>query len=68
MCMNRKPDPKYDVLSRYAVAILTGEPLHELANKEGMTVEQMNEFLKEIDVVNPPLYKQLQDKLRVSGN
>lgn len=68
MCMNRKPDPKYDALSRYAVAILTGQPLHELATKEGMTIDQMKEFLKEIDVVNPPLYKQLQDKLRVSGN
>lgn len=63
MCMNRKPDPKYDVLSHYSVAILTGMPLDELAKKEGMTVEQMREFLKEIDVVNPHLYRQLQDKM-----
>lgn len=68
MCMNRKPDPKFDVLSRYAVAILTGQTLAKLAKQEGMTVDQMNDFIKEIGTVNPYLYKQIQDKLGVSDH
>lgn len=67
MCMNRKSDPKYDVLSRYAVAILTGHTLAELAAENGMTVDKMQEKLLEINEVNPPLYKQIQDKLGVSA-
>lgn len=63
MCMNRKPDPKYDVLSKYAVAILTGQPVDELATQNGMTRDEMIEKIKEIDEVNPPLYHQLMDKI-----
>ena len=63
MCMNRKPAPKYDVLSKYAVAILTGQPVDELATQNGMTRVEMIEKIKEIDEVNPPLYHQLMDKI-----
>ncbi len=66
MCMNRKPDPRHDVLSRYAVAILTGQPLADLAKQEGKTIGEMEKALKEIDMINPPLYRQIQDKLGVS--
>ncbi len=68
MCMNRKPDPKYDVLAEYAVAILTGQPLAELAAEKGMTTEEMQKKLLEINEVNPPLYQQIQEKLGVSDH
>lgn len=67
MCMNRKPDPKYDKLSQYAVAILTGLPLAVLAKQEGKTADEMMGILKEIDEVNPYLYKQLTNKMGISN-
>lgn len=63
MCMNRNHETKYDVLAGYAVAILTGKPLAELATEKRMTVDQMQEKLIEIIEVNPPVYKQVQEKL-----
>jgi len=65
MCMNRSKEEtkKYDVLASYAVAILKGQLLEEVAEQAGMTVEEMKAKLGEIDEVNPPLYKQIQEKL-----
>ena len=65
MCMNRSMEEtkKYDVLGRYAVAILKGQLLEEVAKQEGMTVDEMRAKLGEIDEVNPPLCKQIQEKL-----
>ncbi len=68
MCMNRKPDPKYDVLAQYAVAILSGQSLEKLAAEKGMTTDEMQKKLFEINEVNPPLYKQIQEKLGVSDH
>lgn len=59
MCMNRKPDPKYDRLGQMAVALLTGTKLEEVARREEMTPDELREFMKEVNVVNPPLYQKL---------
>lgn len=64
MCMNRKPDPKYDRLGQMAVALLTGTKLEEVARREGMTPDELREFMKEIHVVNPPLYQDLKPYLK----
>jgi hypothetical protein len=54
---------KIEVLTRYAIKILSGESLEQIAEEEEISVEKLKERIKNIRFYNPALYKQVKEKM-----
>lgn len=67
MCMNREFTKdqlrEMDVMKEYAIMILKGITLADIALDEGVTEEYVREMIEKIKDINPYLYNQVQEKL-----
>lgn len=50
-------------ISNYAKRLLAGSSLEEIANEDGITLEEARRVISEIESINPCLYIQLKSKL-----
>lgn len=69
MCNNRnyskEESKRIDKMSKYAVAILQGKSLELVAEEDGVTVEVVKEHLEDIKNINPYLYHQVKEILKI---
>lgn len=67
MCNNRQYSEaerrKIDRMGIFAVGVLKGESLEDIASKNGTTVDDVKETLESILKINPPLHEQIKEKL-----
>lgn len=52
-----------EVMGKYAVEILKGKSVQELASEKGLSTDKILEILRDIKTVNPYLYNQLKEVL-----
>ena len=69
MCNNRnyskEESKRIDKMSKYAVAILQGKSLELVAEEDGVTVEVVKEHLEDTKNINPYLYHQVKEILKI---
>lgn len=67
MCNNRQYSEaerrEIDRMGIFAVGVLKGESLEDIASKNGTTVDDVKKTLENIYKINPPLHKQVEEKL-----
>lgn len=68
MCNNirRNENKKYEELGRLAAELLKGTELAEIAVILERSEEKVLEMIEEIKPINPYLYKQVKEKMKVS--
>lgn len=67
MCNNKQYSDEEKVriklMQKYAVAILKGMTLEEIAADNGVSDQEVVDYLKEIQDINPELFNQLSEKM-----
>lgn len=69
MCNNRNYTEaelfEIDTMRDYAVAVLTGCTLEDIAKSKSITVEEVKKALTAIKEINPDLYMQVKEKVKL---